>query len=232
MLMASSLQSLPSKYALMEKLWDQVPETINFNIGYFEGRQSKKRWLFCEGDLDAMYKCYKDGGEISLWCDSRQPSSQQSESNVRKRKQDHSTLTQRQEKDDQAFHDLYDNPRLRLWARMIVGGLHESTDEPPAVPAFHCDMKKRKESLSWALTEAAGVLVKYMERKDGDLPHQTQVIEQTSHLGVSPGKAIDLRMKNLQQLCYLQQLYEDNILSDRELAEQKRIVLESLRKLS
>lgn len=74
--------------------------------------------------------------------------------------------------------------------------------------------------------------MKYMERKDGDLPHQPQVIEQTSHLGVSPGKAIDLRMKNLQQLRYLQQLYEDNILSDRELAEQKRIVLESLRKLS
>ena len=36
-------------------------------------------------------------------------------------------------------------------------------------------------------------------------------------------------MKNLQQLRYLQSLYEDNILSDHELAEQKQIVLESLR---
>ena len=39
----------------MEKLGDQVPETINFNIGYFEGRQSKKRWLCCQ-DLNAMYQ--------------------------------------------------------------------------------------------------------------------------------------------------------------------------------
>ena len=90
-----------------------------------------------------MYQCYKEGGEISLWCDSRQPSSESSETSTRKRKQDHPIPTQRQEKEEQVdsvYHDLkekhgkkYDNPKLRLWARMIVGGLHESTDEPPAV---------------------------------------------------------------------------------------------------
>ena len=88
----------------------------------------------------------------------------------------------------------------------------------------------RKDSLSGALTDAAGVLVKYMDRKSSeDLPNPPQA---PSRLGVSPGKAVDLRMKNLQQLRYLQSLYKDNILSDQELAEQKQIVLESLRKLS
>ena len=183
-----------------------------------------------------MYQCYKEGGEISLWCDSRQLSSEQSETSVCKRKQDHPTPTPRQEKEEQVdiiYCDLkekhankYDNPKLRLWARMLVGGLHESTDEPPAVPAFHYELKRRKNSLSGALTDAAGVLVKYMDRRGSeDLPNQ-------SHVGVSPGKVVDLRMKNLQQLRYLQSLYEDNILSDQELAEQKQIVLESLRKLS
>ena len=73
---------------------------------------------------------------------------------------------------DSVYHDLkekhgnkYDNPKLRLWARMVVGGLYESTDEPPAVPAFHHEQKRRKDSLCGALTDAAGVLVKYMDRK-------------------------------------------------------------------
>ena len=223
------------KVHLIDKFGDQVPQTINFNIGYFEGRQSKKRWLCCQEDLNAMYQCYKEGGEISLWCDSRQLSIEQSKTSVRKRKQDHPTPTPKQEKEEQVdivYRDLkekhankYDNLKLRLWARMIVGGLHESTDEPPAVPAFHCELKRRKDSLSGALTDAAGVLVKYMDRRGSeDLPNQSRV-------GVSPGKVVDLRMKNLQQLRYLQSLYEDNILSDQELAEQKQIVLESLRKL-
>ena len=123
--------------------------------------------------------CYvsvlQEGGEISLWCDSRQPSSESSETSTRKRKQDHPIPTK------------YDNSKLRLWARMIVGGLHESTDEPPAVPAFHCEQKRRKNSLSGVLTDAAGVLVKYMDRKSSeDLPNPPQV---ASRLGVSPGKS-------------------------------------------
>ena len=48
--------------------------------------------------------------------------------------------------------------------------------------------------------------------------------------GVSPGWAVDLRMENYQQLRYLQQLYEDNILNEGEYAEQKNI-LAALRSL-
>ena len=40
--------------------------------------------------------------------------------------------------------------------------------------------------------------------------------------GVSPGKAVDLPMKNYEQLCYLQKLYEDGILDQKEYAEQKQ----------
>ena len=49
--------------------------------------------------------------------------------------------------------------------------------------------------------------------------------------GVSPGRAVDLRMKNYQQLRYLQQLYEDNILNEDEYTEQKRSILAALRNL-
>ena len=40
--------------------------------------------------------------------------------------------------------------------------------------------------------------------------------------GVSPGKAVHLPMKNYEQLRYLQQLYEDGILDQKEYAEQKQ----------
>ena len=50
--------------------------------------------------------------------------------------------------------------------------------------------------------------------------------------GVSPAKAADLRMKNLEQLRYLQGLFDDGIISEQELVEQKRIVLDALKKIS
>ena len=43
--------------------------------------------------------------------------------------------------------------------------------------------------------------------------------------GVLLGRVVDLRMKNFQQLRYLQQLYEDNILDDEEYVEQKRNII-------
>lgn len=50
-------------------------------------------------------------------------------------------------------------------------------------------------------------------------------------VGISPKKSVELRMKNYEQLRYLQQLFEDGILSDWEYAEQKQNILDSLRKL-
>ena len=56
-------------------------------------------------------------------------------------------------------------------------------------------------------------------------------LESASGACVSPGKAVELRMKNFEQLRYLQQLFEDGILSDTEYTEQKRSILSFLRKL-
>ena len=52
-----------------------------------------------------------------------------------------------------------------------------------------------------------------------------------SSIAISPGKSVDLRMKNLQQLRFIQQLFDDNILSQDEFLEQKKSILEALRKL-
>ena len=53
-----------------------------------------------------------------------------------------------------------------------------------------------------------------------------------SNPSLSPGRITDLRMKKLHELRELQGLLEQNVLTQEEFAEQKRLVLNSLRKLT
>ena len=117
------------KVLRMEKLGDHVPDTINFNVGYFECKQSKKRWLCCQEDLESMYKSHKNGDEVTLWCEAK--------TNKRKKDDDDPpcvSKTQSKEAEVDSIyselkkkhHESYEVPKLRLWARMIVGGLHDS----------------------------------------------------------------------------------------------------------
>lgn len=114
-------------------------------------------------------------------------------------------------------------------------------DNPPSIPAFVSTVpkKQQKENLSEALTGAAvafakvvsgGTQARSTSDKVGDesTPHTSS---NTMMPGVSPGKAVDLRMKTYEQLRYLQQLYEDGILDQKEFAEQKQEILKFLRKL-
>ena len=137
---------------------------------------------------------------------------------------------------DELFHDLkerhgnkYSGPQLRLWSRMISNGLHEDMDDPPRVPMITGTPKQKKqESLSEALAGAASAFAKVFST-----PSSLQVSSaNTSTLGLSPCKAADLRMKHLEQLRYLQQLMEDNIISESEFLEQKGIILDGLRKIA
>ena len=51
-------------------------------------------------------------------------------------------------------------------------------------------------------------------------------------MGISPGKITELRIKKLQETRELQQLLEQNVLTNEEFTEQKAMVLSSLRKLT
>ena len=54
----------------------------------------------------------------------------------------------------------------------------------------------------------------------------------TPTTGVSPAKVTELRMKKLRELRELQELLEQNILTQQEFMEQKKLVLDSLHKLT
>ena len=68
--------------------------------------------------------------------------------------------------------------------------------------------------------------------KDSTQPqHDRDTGNPFGNLVVSPSKAVDLRMKNYEQLRIIQQLFEDGILDEKEYTEQKGNILEFLRKL-
>ena len=130
-------------------------------------------------------------------------------------------------------HDTkFDVPKLRLWARMIATDLHDDYNDPPNIPAFSglATKKPRKDSMYEALTGAAEAFAKVIT-SSGEQERATSK-SSTFSSRISPSKSIELRMKNFEQLRYLQQLLDDGILNEREYAEQKQTVINSLCKLS
>ena len=123
----------------------------------------------------------------------------------------------------------FDTPRLRLWACLIANKIHDDLDTPPKIPAFSSIPKRhRQQSNSSAISVAATALVKALE---GGQQGENKTAVVCKQQGVSPGKAIDLRMKNYEQLRYVQQLFDNGILSEAGYVEQKQGIVSSLRKL-
>ena len=46
---------------LAESLGEQVPKTLTFDVGYYEGQQHSKIWLCSDTDLDTMYQKNSSG---------------------------------------------------------------------------------------------------------------------------------------------------------------------------
>lgn len=233
---------------LIEAFQEAVPNTLDFNVGYYEGSQQSKVWLVESDDINRMYQKYPNGGSINLWCDAR---CQQDEvDNARKRKRDaesskKASIDENELDVDDVYKKLldkhsgkWDTPRLRLWARCICAQQHSSYDDPPDLPAFKDpEPKRRKESLSDAPAGAAVAFASAMTGGSKAQDHTSSkgdriCTEPISGACVSPGKAVELRMKNFEQLRFLQKLFDDGILSESEYTEQKRSILSFLRKLN
>ena len=232
---------------LIEEFKEQVPNSLNFNVGYFEGPSHSKVWLVSNDDLDAMYARYPRG-DITLWCDSRSEREDEgtgvSGRSAKRRKEE--TSTRRQDKEDEVdevYQELKDkhadkcsSPKLHLWARMVASNLHEDRDHPPDIPAFSGSTPKRsrqQESFSDAIGGAAVAIVKALSAEAPSKVNDPTVTPRQlpTAAGVSPSKSVELRMKNFEQLRYLQQLFDDSILSEKEFAEQKQNILSALRRL-
>ena len=217
----------------MEELGEEVPNSIHFDVGYYEKR-SIKSWLVTSEDLELMYSSLKSE-EIPLWCDAESHDDKKLDGKGKKRRGGTSSKLEEEDVDElfktltDKHGDNYSVPQRRLWARTIHCGTHDSFDSPPALPMFGPPPKRqKKESFTDAM---ANVLAKAINPSKSGAQEDSGSQANQSSIAISPGKSVDLRMKNLQQLRFIQQLFDDNILSQDEFLEQKKSILEALRKL-
>ena len=185
---------------------------LTFSVGFFEN--STKNWLLRDEDLSVMYKKFQEKSqkEICLWCDGVNEGEDlliNDDSAKRKKKETSSRREQQEMNVDDNFRQLkdihgnqYQIPQLRLWARVIANGHHDSLDEPPDLPQFKLKSKK-SPSLD--------------QSKKAD--------------NMSPSKVVDTRGKYINQLQQVKTLFEEGILTEKEYEEQKEIMLNTLRKL-
>lgn len=251
----TSIEDLKS--AIKDEFNEHVPST--FQMGYFEGKQSRKHWLVTQEDINTMYATLNL--KIVLWCDAKSSSDSISEESpttldTRKRKSSASTSAdvttskrkQREEEVDSTVDQLkelhgtkYTMPQMRLWGRMVAAGHHSSLTTPPNIPAINGVTPKRKRQDT--LAEAIAGIVSCIRAHDNqpatggnvintsDTPSSSRNSPRPSVMGHSPSKISDLRMRNIKELRELQELLEQNILSQEEFLEQKSIVLGAMRKL-
>ena len=93
-------------------------------------------------------------------------------------------------------------PHLKLWARHIASGIYDDYNNPPDSPAFSgaAPKRARRESLSEVIS---GVVVKalstdpkrHKKEKTSEGPQPS--CSPGTGVPVSPGRAVDLGMKNL-----------------------------------
>jgi hypothetical protein len=105
----------------------------------------------------------------------------------------------------------------------------------PVIVGAPLPKRQKQESLTTALVGAATAFANAISPKvncpSSPSSTPTTPTRSTSRTGLSPGRAADVRMKNLEQLRYMQKLTEDGIFSVEEFMEQKHHIMEALRKL-
>ena len=67
----TSIENLRS--AIIDEFNEHVPSSRTFQMGYFEGKQSRKHWLVTQEDINTMYSTLSLN--IVLWCDARSQTS-------------------------------------------------------------------------------------------------------------------------------------------------------------
>lgn len=241
------------KVKILEEFEEFVPSNLSFSVGYFDGKQSSKHWLYSQEDLKAMYDAHASNPEkdIRLWCDGKRDIENNDERPLKRKKSSTTPREEREDKVDDLVKELKDknsavydfsDAQYYLWARMIVTGMHSSKDTPPQVPMITGTSSSRKGKSvekETVISTAASIVKAVANVSNTQIVHSpnsscqsvSPVHRQLPPMGVSPGRAVEIRGKSLTQLSTIKQLYEENVLTEEEYEEQKKIILSGLRKL-
>ena len=236
-----------------------IPQSLDFQLGYYSGKQSKKHWLINDADLKDMYHAHDSRQSVFLWCDRADEQISTAKRTKTLPSQVPSAKSRKVDTDEEleetvemirAIHgDKYSYSQYCIWARLVLSGMFKDITVAPPIPAIQGTAqpsKRTQESLKDVIAGAAVTFVNAMRSPDystSSVKAQNSVVINNSQVspmkdnqsntsaGISPCRATDLRMKKLQELRELQNLLESKILNDEEFLEQKAIVLQSLHKL-
>ena len=220
------------KTKLVATFEDKLPPLSKLECGYLH--KGSKRWIKNDQDLEAMYKLFTSGDEITIWFEGRSVSPEQPARSGRKRKAGElEPSTKQADRVDELAHELFEKhgetysmPQLRLWARMLLNKQYKSMDKAPPYPPFQEKVHKARKhdnNLSDALTSAATAVVGLLNGTDPSTSTSTCM---------SPGKRARVSGQYLEQLERLKNLQQSRVLSIEEFEEQKKFALDNIRKLN
>lgn len=225
------------KLELMKSFSSEVPSTSSFQVGYLEPPSNTKRWLVEDRDLEVMYGFFQSGAKINLWCDAKgddDNSNRENEPPPKKKSQrDH-----QEEETEEIFTKLRKKhpnmrfPKLRLWSKLIQNGRYDDYDAPPDVSLINgapTPIKPRKENVADVVSGAATAIVKAIK---GSPPRsENSVTDEDGGKKISPLKLTNIRRNCLDDLKRLKELFEDDVLTEKEYIEEKKSILATLKTL-
>ena len=230
------------KRLLQDSFPDDLPAlTSDFYVGYFEPPSGAKRWIVDDRDLQSLYANRDPGSKINLWCEPKLPddnSNSGSSSEPAAKKKKGTTRESIELETDTVFEQLkekhpdMENPKLRLWAKVIQSGHWEDYDSPPPIPLItgpKTKPKQQKDTIADALVGAATAIVKKLQPQDANTPKR--VSSATDKPKISPMKSATIRRSCLDDLKKLKDLHEDGVLTEEEFREEKQQILATLRSL-
>ncbi len=172
----------------------------------------------------------------------------------RKRKKDHKGAAaspaggddhqQRIDSIKHKFHEkhgsMFTPMQYRGWAELLAINSHSCYDSPPPYPMFNGGRSTRNKSstseIAAAFTTMAHAFAGNLQPRQLLPPASTTASTSTSTAattsGASPGRIADLRAKYIQQIKELHSLFESGALTETEFLDQKRPVLEQLKKFN
>ena len=225
------------KSMIFAQVRDAVSDELDFPLGYY--RKSEKVWINNEHDIQDAIQLMKEQGKVMLWCVGldRTTTARKRDRNGEDLSQDTSGPPKKKSASEERasrVNDLkaqlrrkhgpvYAPVQYAMWAEMIVGGGHDSMDEPPPTPMFGAARARGRtnagvSNMTEAFTALAGSLAEVISPKQANSD--------------SPTKAVNLRGKYIQQLKELVNLHDIGALTEDEYQEHRSAVVNLMRKLN
>lgn len=115
------------KLKMIDSFPNHVPSIPTFQVGYFERKGNQKRWLVQTDDIKVMYRSFREGEDIKLWCEKKENlkiGNEDDEQPKSKREKQEDTESEIRLQLEDKHGRNFSGPVYTLWAKFIRNGRH------------------------------------------------------------------------------------------------------------